>query len=305
VARPPFDVVWLRRPTQAVFPEGMHPADLPVARREALDFLRCVLHLAAPDAFWVNPLASRPFAELKAVQLREAGRVGLAIPPTLMSNDPERIRRFLGALPGGAIYKPFCPVQWETEDQVAIAWTREIAAGDLPEDEVLRLTPGIFQARIDKAHELRVTIMGRHVVTARLRSQELADAKLDWRAGGTKLQVEPDRLPDEVETGCLDLMRRLGIVFGCFDFIVTPEGRHIFLEVNTAGQFLWVEEANPDLLLLAPFVDFLLSRRPDFRWRPTGGAIRHAAFHQAAVDAIAAGSSRHVEAEAVFVQRED
>jgi hypothetical protein len=223
-ARPPFDAVWLRRPTSSVFPQDIHPADLPVARREARDFLSGLVHLAAPDAFWVNPLASRPRSELKAVQLQEAVRSGLAIPPTLMSNDPERIRRFLGELPGGAIYKPFNPVQWETDERVAVLWTSQITAGDLPQDEILRLTPGIFQAKVDKAHELRVTVMGHHVVTARLLSQELADAQLDWRAGGSKLRVEPDRLPAAVENACLALLRRLGLVFGCLDFIVTPRG---------------------------------------------------------------------------------
>jgi hypothetical protein len=32
----------------------------------------------------------------------------------------------------------------------------------------------------------------------------------------------------------------LGLAFGCIDLIVTPEGEHIFLEVNEMGQFLWV-----------------------------------------------------------------
>ena len=27
----------------------------------------------------------------------------------------------------------------------------------------------------------------------------------------------------------------------CFDFIVTPEGRHVFLESNPRGQYLWIE----------------------------------------------------------------
>jgi hypothetical protein len=36
---------------------------------------------------------------------------------------------------------------------VAVLLTSEVSVDDLPEDEILRLTPGIFQARIDKAHE--------------------------------------------------------------------------------------------------------------------------------------------------------
>jgi glutathione synthase/RimK-type ligase-like ATP-grasp enzyme len=292
--RPPFDVVWMRRPTPPVLPPDLHPGDLPVARRECRDFLDGLYHLAAPEAFWVNPLATRARSELKPVQLREAVRAGLTVPPTLMSNDPARIRRFVAEFQGRAVYKPFHPAQWEGEDRVAFLLTSEVSVDDLPEDEILRLTPGIFQARIDKVHELRVTVMGGWFVTARLLSQEMEITRLDWRAAGPRLRVEPDRLPPEVEEACRRLMGNLGILFGCFDFIVTPEGEHVFLEVNPAGQFLWVEEANPDLRLLAPFVDFLLSRDPAFRWQPEADAIRHADYRPRALDRIAALGPVHV-----------
>ena len=298
--RPPFDVVWYRRPTPPVLPETLHPADRDVARRECDDFMAGLYLLAAPDAFWVNPPPIRR-AELKPVQLREATRAGLAVPRTLMSNDPERIRRFLAEHRGRTVYKPFYPAQWDQGDRVALLMTNEVRLEDLPSDDVLRLTPGIFQEKIEKAHELRVTILGEHVVTARLLSQESEKTRLDWRAGGSSLRVEPDRLPEEVEQACLRLMRSLGIVFGCFDFIVTPAGEPVFLEVNPAGQFLWVEEACPDLPLLAPFVDFLLARRRDFRWTPTPGFIRHADWHPIATARVDELVARHAAPVNVYV----
>lgn len=299
--RPPFDVVWYRRPTTPVLPESLlHPGDLPVARRECYDFFAGLYHLAAPDAFWVNPLAARR-AELKPVQLRDAVRAGLTVPATLLSNDPGRIRRFLDEHQGRAIYKPFHPAQWDKDDQVAVLLTSEVGPGDLPEDEILRLTPGIFQEKVEKDHELRVTVMGEHVVTAKLLSQRSEETRTDWRAGAGRLDVEPGELPREVEEGCLRVMRSLGILFGAFDFIVTPEGEHVFLEVNPAGQFLWVEETCPDLLLLAPFVDFLLARRPDFRWTPSAGAIRHADRKPAAAERIRELVARHAAPENVFI----
>lgn len=304
-ACPPFDVVWLRRPTPAVLPSGLHPADRPVARRECQDFLAGLYHLAAPEAFWVNPLASRPRAELKAVQLHEAARAGLTVPETLLSNNPARIRHFLEEHRGRAIYKPFYPAQWNTDDRVAVLFTTDVEVEDLPDDETLRVTPGIFQAKVDKAHELRVTVMGAHVVTARLLSQEVVAARDDWRAAGAQIRVEPDRLPEKVERACLRLMGDLGIVFGAFDFIVTPEGSHVFLEVNPAGQFLWVEESNPDIPMLAPFVDFLLARRHDFRWTPSPGALRYKDVVEAVTQRIAAAEPLHVAAVDSFVSRDE
>jgi hypothetical protein len=292
--RPPFDVVWFRRPTPAVLPPDMHPGDLPVAQRECRHLLRGLYQLVGPDAFWVNPLSSDPRAALKPPQLEAAVRAGLTVPRTLISNDPSRIRRFLAELRGRTVYKPFHASQWEDEGLMAVLLTNEVTVEDLPRDETLRLTPGIFQEKIDKAHELRVTVMGAHVVTARLLSQESEATRLDWRMPGVETRVEPDRLPREVERACRRLMRDLGIVFGCFDFIVTPEGEHVFLEVNPAGQFLWVEEAQPEVQLLAPFVDFLLARRRDFRWKPTADGPRHKDYYPAACARIAAESPEHV-----------
>jgi biotin carboxylase len=119
------------------------------------------------------------------------------------------------------------------------------------------------------------------------------------------VRIEPDRLPPEVEEGCLRLMRRLGLLFGCFDFIVTPEGEHVFLEVNPAGQFLWVEEANPEILLLAPFVDFLLSRDPDFGWQAPAEPIRHAGYYPRSVERSQETAPAHVPPRDVFISRDE
>lgn len=297
----PFDRVWFRRPAPAVLPAAeMHPGDLPIARRECRHLLSSLYHLVAPDAFWVNPLASHPRADFKPVQLEAAVRAGLAVPRTLISNDPPRIRRFLEELRGQAVFKPFQTSQWETEDLTAILLTSEVTAEDLPGDETLRLTPGIFQERVDKAYELRVTVMGAHAVTARLLSQESAETRLDWRLPGAEVRIEPDHLSQDVEEACRRLMTNLGIVTGCFDFIVTPEGEHVFLEVNPAGQFLWIEEACPDIRLLAPFADFLLSGRPDFRWRSSPKPVRHADYYRRACEIIAADRPRHVPPDDLF-----
>jgi glutathione synthase/RimK-type ligase-like ATP-grasp enzyme len=37
-------------------------------------------------------------------------------------------------------------------------------------------------------------------------------------------------------------MRHLGLVYGAIDMRRTPAGKYVFLEVNTAGEFLFIEE---------------------------------------------------------------
>jgi hypothetical protein len=57
------------------------------------------------------------------------------------------------------------------------------------------------------------------------------------------IKWRPYDLPAPTAEGLLALMRRLGLEYGAVDFRVTPEGEHVFLEVNPAGQFLFIENA--------------------------------------------------------------
>lgn len=279
----PFDVVWFRRPAYPVLPQDMHPGDRTVAYRECREYVQGLWHFVSPDAFWVNPLSSRHRSMIKAVQLSEAAALGLKIPPTLFSNDPEQIRLFLRTFPGEAIYKPFLATLWTTEDSASYLFTSNLTVEDLPEDEMLRLTAGIFQKRIPKAYELRITYMGDFAVAAKLLSQKDAASELDWRAAFTRLPLEPIEISPELDRACRRLMERLDIVFGCFDFVVTPEGDHYFMEVNEMGQFLWIEEINPEVQLLDPFCEFLIQGRRDFTWKPSPNSLHYMDFRDAAL----------------------
>ncbi|PRQ08186.1 MvdC/MvdD family ATP grasp protein [Enhygromyxa salina] len=264
-----FDVVWLRRPASPVLPDTMHPGDHTFAVQEWRSALEGVWDTLSASGFWINPRIAARRAESKPAQLAAARRVGLDIPATLLSNDPQRIRSFIRAnSPTETIYKPFATTQWDLGDgAAAYLFTAVVDEAGLPPDEILRLTPGIFQPRLAKAHELRVTFMGEHMFVARLGSQAVDGAEVDWRIKTRAVATEVGVLPAKVEMACRALMRTLGLVFACFDFIVTPDGKHVFLEVNQMGQFLWLEELAPEMPLLDAFCEFLIQGRPDFRWR--------------------------------------
>jgi hypothetical protein len=254
-----FDTVWNRRPTDPVLPDHLHPADRIPAGRDCQHFVWALWHLVAPDAFWVNPLSPIPSAILKPYQLQLAREIGLEIPPTLCSNDPGRIVEFLRAHQGETLYKSFHAGAWKTEEGVAMLFTSPVTEDDLPDDETLQAAPGIFQVRVPKDHELRVTLLGDHPVAARLHTQGNPEAREDWRRASS-LEVEPAELPEAVVRKCRVLMARLGLVFGCFDFIVTPEGRYVFLEINPMGQFLFLERLCPEIPLLDLFCELLIER---------------------------------------------
>ena len=78
-------------------------------------------------------------------------------------------------------------------------------------------------------------------------------------------------LPPDIEALCLKFMQEAGIVFGAFDFIVTEKGEYVFLEINEQGQFLGYER--PGAPLLQPFIEFLISGNPEFKWQEKSNCI--------------------------------
>lgn len=280
-----FDAVWNRRPLGPALPSDMHPGDRTFAAREWSHCIAGTWRTMEAGAFWVNPAEAAERAECKPVQLVEANRVGLKTPPTLISNDPDRIRAFVEAQDDETIYKPFVMGRWSDGTTIAGTSTSVLRPDALDDDDGLRLCPGIFQPRIAKDHELRVTFVGHRAFAARLESQRHEHTRLDWRVGAGLLDISPTRLPEGVEAGCRALMDRLGIVFACFDFVVTPAGEHVFLELNQAGQFLWVERAEPRLLMLDAMVSMLAEGRPDYAWHPER-ALRFADFWDEALDEL-------------------
>jgi glutathione synthase/RimK-type ligase-like ATP-grasp enzyme len=101
------------------------------------------------------------------------------------------------------------------------------------------------QNYVEKAFELRITVVGQEVFACKINSQ-LQDedkGKTDWRQGyDYGLKHEPYDLPAEITSKCLLFLQRMELNFGCFDFIVTPGNQYLFLECNSNGQWLWIEQ---------------------------------------------------------------
>lgn len=260
--------VWLRRLTPVGTPD-VHHEDAEFAKRELEAFLGNFWQVVGSGAFWINPPEAFRRGERKALQLREASAAGLAIPATLIGNEPVAIRSFVRRYAGqdGVVYKAFLPYGWDGEDgRRHVIPTTPIGPDDLPADDMLLAAPGIYQQRIAKRHEVRLTMFGDFPVAVRIPVEAtVRHSELDWRTVPlARLVLEPCKVPEDVLARVRNFMRRLGLAFGCFDFIVTPAGEWVFLEVNQMGQFLWIEARNPEIPMLAHFCAYLLAARRNF-----------------------------------------
>lgn len=249
--------VWLRRIRKPVPPPE---SDCGFAVQESHQFL-VGLARTMNRARWVNPLSALTMDSGwgKVRQLEVARACGLEIPKTLMTNDPERARDFVDSFPAkGCIYKPFTSPDYEDESgRMRSLYTTVVDDRLKDRLPLVAAAPGIFQEAIRKSVELRVTVMGDRAFACAVHSQDCAESQTDYRIRCFKHKRERWALPLDVELRLLRLHRELGLLFGTADMIVTPEGRHIFLETNQSGQWLWTADVFQDGEILGAFCDLL------------------------------------------------
>jgi len=210
---------------------------------------RRALHgmIAALPCFHLDPLESVRRTDHKELQLVRAAAHGLDVPSTLTSNDPVAVRAFFARHSGNVVVKMQHSFAVVREGEEHVVFTNDVKERDLADLSGLAFSPMVFQEKIAKAYELRVTVVGKRVFTARVDATKDAKTATDWRRDGVGLLAAwvQESLPPTVETGLLGLLAELGLNYGAADFVVTPEGRHVFLEVNAVGEYFWLDRVHP------------------------------------------------------------
>ncbi|MDP3268891.1 MAG: hypothetical protein Q8M40_07560 [Legionella sp.] len=288
------DAIWWRRARKPHVPQTLHKDDIMFVRKENTIYHDSIPYILDNKAWWVNPVSSHQKTRSKIIQLQIAQQCGFKLPVTLISNSPEEIRDFISTNIN-VIYKPFGPQFWSESDGVKVIYTNKISLDDLPSDSMLQMVPGIYQQYIEKKYELRVTCFGSTISAVKIDSQIHSSGITDWRKiPGHQLPLAEIELPKVIKDKIIQFMKKIGVVFGCFDFIVTPEEEIIFLEINEQGQFLWVEQFLPDLYYLDMFSEFLISKNFDFTWSKESKSISANDLDQKAFEIVKENMAKHV-----------
>ncbi|WP_146193566.1 hypothetical protein [Sphingosinicella humi] len=183
-----------------------------------------------------------------------------------MSNDPATVRDFVATCVS-AVVKPITPMFWSLDDNVRAMATRDVTLADLQSDAALSACPMIYQEKVEKLFELRITFFGDELVCGRLESQGHQASKTDFRTiDPANLAVREVPLEPAIRSSLQLFRKRAGLLHGSFDLAVDKDGNHIFFEINEQGQFLWLEEVNPDIRMLDRLVSFMEDPSDGFRW---------------------------------------
>lgn len=251
--------VWMRRIWEPKLSEELAPKFREACIRESQATLDGFWD-SLKDARWVDDLERINTAHNKLRQLRVASEVGFAIPQTLVTNKAESAREFFHQVNGKMVSKLLTSLSRSMEANSSFfLYTSSVKEEDLQDAESLRYCPMVFQEEIPKQSELRVVYVNGHVFVGALEASVYAAAKVDWRKPGVNVGAwQHHQLPDEVVSRLQSFMGRFGLLFGALDFIVTPSGEYIFLEVNPIGEWGMLEK-DLDLPISSAIADALIS----------------------------------------------
>lgn len=265
--------VWDRRPVP--------PSQLPIEHpnpeinkhnleegHEFLSYLRYYLK----DIYSIGSIVEdRPSAS-KMLQLSIAHSLRMLIPATCFSNRKKPIVSLSQLYPFLTLKSLYSGNVNISETEELVFFSQRVKREDLLQqpEEAFTQTVSFVQNYVEKAYELRVTVINQDIIACKIDSQIQDDdkGKIDWRQGyDYNLKHEIVELPERVNQFCLDFLKRMKLNFGCFDFIVTPEGEYVFLECNPNGQWLWIEmETGYDISKI--MAENLCKYEPDFHPKP-------------------------------------
>ncbi len=180
----------------------------------------------------------------KLIALQEAQKLGLNIPPTIVSVDSNLLRKFTDDN-GGCISKSIQDLMGiAVKDMYAFTGkTMRVNREDIhPRNHWYSL----FQKEITKKYEIRVFYFLKKIYAMAIFSQMDEESSLDFREvdvnGNHPNRMVPFTLPGDVASKIRKLMKNLRLESGSLDFIVTPDDEYYFLEVNPVGQFDFLNE---------------------------------------------------------------
>jgi ATP-GRASP peptide maturase of grasp-with-spasm system len=189
------------------------------------------------SAKWLgDPLNCAPN---KLHMLKLAASLGLDIPETLVTTDPEEVRRFAerhGEIVAKAIRDMTVCV---FDDSIYMTYT-----GIVP-DELLQESgwpggfPSLFQEKLSKKYEIRSFYLDGNFYSMAMFTQNDVSTRVDSRRyqDHARTRCVPYALPTYIEDALRKLMEQLRLETASIDVVRTLDDRFVFLEANPIGQF--------------------------------------------------------------------
>jgi hypothetical protein len=228
-----FSGVFVRLMNYQDLPENWGYGRTPANREESYkSFLlhEVIIHwLEVTDRRVLNRASAMRSNMSKPYQAQCIAQTGFHTPLTLITNDPDEVRRFLKTH-GQVIYK-------------SVSSERSIVKrlGDVKMKDIgnVRFLPTQFQAFVPGTN-VRVHVVGEQVFATEIRSDAV-----DYRYAsrdGLDVEMAAIQLPAEVEDRCVRLSQMLELPLCGIDLKRTPHGDYYCFEVNPSPAYSYYQE---------------------------------------------------------------
>lgn len=231
-----FDLAWIRK---VVIPRGSAPDSFEMREHRAV--AESILLSVELGCRTINPYSSILLAQHKAIQLRHAAAAGASIPATIITQDPDAVRTLMATTTGRLVYKPLTSSRYIKDGETRVIPTTRLTPEQLQDDALLSASFGIYQEEIDRICEARITLFGDCAFVAIAKADAEDSDLVDWRVIFAEQRFTAGIVPDETVRQCRQMMQSLKLEYGAFDFVQRKDGQWFFLEVNDAGNFLFLK----------------------------------------------------------------
>lgn len=236
--------VWLRRPFVELTLEEYNDqsVDFKIWKNEWNKTLTGI-YMYLNHVPWLNPLKEAYRAENKYLQSYIAKAIGFKTPEMIVSNRKRDLIEF-AKKHEKVVLKMMSQEFYETSKGTFQGLYVNLVSVDQLEDfEENQENPIVLQKYIEKLYEVRYTVVGNKHFPCKIESQLSKVSNIDWRrydiTNTPHYEIDPI---EGIKTKVSSLMEYFGIEYGALDFIVTPDNEWVFLEVNSLGQWLWIED---------------------------------------------------------------
>ncbi|MBY0585643.1 hypothetical protein K2X85_00595 [bacterium] len=252
-----FSNVWYRRPERLKHPQIDNSPEGRLVLDEWAEALEGFLAIIE-EPKWINHPSRNVRASHKIEQLTRAASLGLTVPDTLVTQEPDRLSAFFARHAGRVIVKPMASgyVERPEGERDSLIYTNRVSDAHLADLDDLRGCPTMFQRFIDKQCDVRITIVdGRHHAVGLTAQEPDGSQRCDIRRNNMDDVIyQPVALTDEVRLRLESLVASYGLRFAAIDMAVTTDGEWVFFEVNPNGQWAWLDLAGA-ANIAASFVD--------------------------------------------------
>lgn len=192
---------------------------------------------------WLNFYRDSYYAENKYRQYSVAQKLGFQIPNFISSNDKAELEQFALAHKS-IVLKLMNQDFYKTEEgDYKGIYVNKITIDSLKQFQTENENPITLQEYIEKDYEVRYTVVGEHHFVCKIESQKSEIAKIDWRRYDLPNTPHSRIIPPvEIQNKIRQFMDSFNLKYGAFDFIVSPDNNWYFLELNSMGQYLWIED---------------------------------------------------------------